>query len=77
MKGLFYDMMGLDPFELKFEIFIINLNLTMLGLRSIFESGKGLGLVNKRNWFICHNYYFSPLVARYAAAAGFGYSTFD
>jgi len=77
LRGLFYNMLGLETLELKFEIFLINLNLTILGLRSLFEFGKGLGLLNKRVWFICHNYYFSPLVARYASAAGTGYSTFD
>jgi hypothetical protein len=70
-------VLGSKLTEMFFELFIINLSLTALGLKSLFAIGKGLGLANKRTWFICNNRYFSLITARYAITAGAGYSIYE
>ena len=64
-------------YELKKEIFIINLKLTLISIRMLVQLGYMVGACAKRNWFVCHNRYFGPLVARYAISIGSGYNVFD
>ena len=67
------DLDFLKGFELKYELFLINVKLTLYGLKSLVNLGRELGLSNPRAWLVSSGRIYSPLVIRYGILLGFSY----